>query len=567
MKKGQLLLGGCGCLLCLIATYPSSLHAQTREVKATGNLTFTSHYTGGGGPQYGFQPRPFDYTSNSRLDLTYGKGRLAAILSKPTTFSMPGQPDRYYTLELALPSLTLRFGDLTPRFTDNTTGFARVAGAESKFAVKKVVELHTVYGATRVAAPTQGYMIGTYSQSFFGQRISVTPAKPITVGVSAVKMKDDPTSVDFSAAPYRPRAVDNLVAGSDLTFFFLKRRGSLHLEYAMSVYSDDLEAPDDSSLIRHDTGTLRWLSQRTVADGLVTLNDSTKSGEAVSAKLILPVSTTRTTVEYRRVSRSFRTLSAPYALADNDRYRLQHTSTLFEKALRLNFNGEYQQGNRSGTQAFTLEHLNLFGNVAADKTPIGRVTAGYRQNRRFNDAPEPEPRRADRRLNTVMRSPSLSVTRLVEAGDVALNLSSTLSATWYSDRIRPVSEYRSHSIQFGGQTLPSSRLLLDAQFRYSETIRRARDVERHAIEVQIKNGYDLLREKLHVYAIEGLSTNRSTDGQERSSVWTYGAGVRWSPSLTSTISMQWLSRKQIDYVYADYSFDQHNVELSLTHRW
>ncbi len=410
-------------------------------------------------------------------------------------------------------------------------------------------------------------MIGSYSQSFFGQRVSATPVKAIAVGASAVRIKDDPASVDFTDAPYKPRAADNFVAGSDLTLSFLKRRGSLGFEYVMSIYSDDLTAPVDSSVVRHDSGTLRWLSERTGAVGSVTVNDSTKSGEAIAAKLVLPMATTRTTVEYRQVSRSFRTLTSPYAPADNTRYRLQHTSTLFSKAVRLNLNGEFQRGNRSGTEAFTLQHLNLFSNVAVERTHIGRITAGYRQNRRFNDAPEPEPRRADRRLDTVMRSPSLTVTRLVEAGELDVNVSGTISASWYTDRIRPLSEYRSQSIQLGGQTLPSSRLLVDAQFRYSETIRKARDVERHAIEVQIKNGYDILREKLHFYAIEGLTTNRSTDGQEDSAVWTYGAGFRWSPSVTSAITMQWQSRKQIDYVYADYSFDQHNVELSLTHRW
>ncbi|MDX1429333.1 MAG: hypothetical protein R3282_03550, partial [Rhodothermales bacterium] len=94
MKRGQLLIGGFGCLVFLLSA-SAGLKAQPSTVKATGNLTFASHYSGGSAPQYGFKPKPLDYTSNSRLDVTYGKARFAAILAKPTTFNAPGQPDRH----------------------------------------------------------------------------------------------------------------------------------------------------------------------------------------------------------------------------------------------------------------------------------------------------------------------------------------------------------------------------------------------------------------------------------------------------------------------------------------
>lgn len=114
--------------LFLVVIFSLNLTAQQTNLQISGNINLASQYSIGNSTMNSFQPKPLDYTSNSRLSLQYSSTRFTVTLNKPMTFFRYGQPDKYYTTEYSNPWITARYGDLMPQFTQSTTGYARVAG-------------------------------------------------------------------------------------------------------------------------------------------------------------------------------------------------------------------------------------------------------------------------------------------------------------------------------------------------------------------------------------------------------------------------------------------------------
>lgn len=542
----------------------ASASAQTSPPSVSGQLTLSPIFSSGSAPTYGLAPQPLDFTSNSRLTVDYGEAKVNVLLVKPTTYVRAGQPEQYYTVEVIGKRQTARIGDLSPRFTDNTTGYGRVHGGEVLLAAGDVATLNLVHGLSQRATPTAGYLIGTYQRRFSGARLALSPVRALSLGVNAVSLRDDPASASLQNVGYAPRAGDNALFGSDLTISFLKRhRASLQLEYAASVLTNDLGASDSLGHIRGERLSPRGFADAGLIRRFAIVNDSTRVGHVLAAKLTLPIKSGRTTVELRRASPLFSTLSMPWNQT-GEKLRVQHTSPFFDRAVQVMATGEVSRWDPSRYQTYSVRTLTGYSNVAFTKSPVGRVTVGLRVNRRANDAPAPEAGRFDRRMDASTITPSLAVTRDVRLG-VPLALTTTLTGTFYGDRFRPNYDYRTLGLQMQGQTPQESRLQLNAQTRYALTERTSTGSLRTSAEVLLREGYSVHPERLHLFLINGVALERAPEWNQKSALWTYGGGARWTPSEGTGLELEWQSRRMLDLAFSDH--DQHNLELRLTHRW
>lgn len=551
-------------LTALFVGLAAAATAQPTGPAVTGQLTLSPVFSAGTAPTYGVEPRALDFTSNSRLTVDYGAAKVNLLLVKPTTYAQPGQPDRFYTVEFLARGQTLRFGDLSPRFTDNTTGYGRVNGAQAQLTAGRFAQLDVVHGLSQRAAPTAGYLLGTYERSFTGARLALSPVRAVTLGLNAVRMSDDPASASLAGTFYVPQAGANLLFGGDLTLSFLKqRRASLQVEYAASVLTDDVTAPDSLGRIRGEGLSPRTFAEAGLVRRVTAINDSTRVGNVVAAKLMLPLGPSRTTVEVRRSGPLFAMLSMPWAQS-GEKLRVQHTVPLFDRAVQVIATGEIARTDPSRYQAYGVRALTGYSNVAFARTPVGRVTVGLRTNRRTNDAPAPEAGRFDRRMDATTLSPSLALTRDVRIG-LPLALTTTLTGTLYGDRFRPAYDYRSVGLQVQGQTPSEARTQFDVQARLAATERLASPFLRTSAEVLLREGYSVRPRRLHLFLINGVALERAPEWQQKSALWTYGGGARWTPSEGTGLELEWQSRRMLDLAFPDY--DQHNLELRLTHRW
>ncbi len=550
--------------LFLVVIFQLNLTAQQTPLQISGNINLASQYSLGNSTKNSFQPKPFDYTSNSRLSLQYGLSRFTVILNKPLTLFRYGQPDKYYTLEYSNAWITARYGDLMPQFTQSTTGYARVAGVEGKLNLFRFIEINSVYGVSKLASPTQGYMMGSYRQNFLGGRIKFLPTSSINLGISAVKIKDDINSQDFSGSFSKMLANDNFILGSDLSIFFLNRRANLTVEYAASYFNSDQTAPSNGEIIT-DSKTLNWLTDRKTAQNFVTFNDSTRSGEVITARLVLPISTSRFTLEYRRATKSYVSLAMPYEQSDNERYRLSNNTTLFSGFISFMLNGDYNRSNISKTQLFTTHYANVFTNLSVNPKNFPRITIGWRQNERFNDAPLPVPKKWDRRVKTSMKSANLSVSRDIGLWMIPMTITGTITGNWYKDKIRNTSDYNWYSAQLYTQTLPPSRISWNAQFGYSFNQRTLSKIQRHNFQFLIKEGYDVVFDKLNIYAIEGINIERTSDNQQRTNNFSWGAGARWMPKPGTSVEFEWQYNIYRNFIYTEYNYGRQFFELRINY--
>jgi len=530
----------------------------------TGQISFSPVVTTGNAPTYGLEPEALDFTSNSRLTVDYGGTKVNLLVVKPTTYVRAGQPEQFYTVEVLGKGQALRFGDLSPRFTDHTTGYGRVSGLEAALAAGEMVRLTLVHGLSQRAAPTEGYLVGTYERSFSGGRLALSPVRAVTLGLNAVRTREDPASATLGGGFWTPTAGDNLLFGGDLTVAFLKqRRASLQLEYAASVTTADVTAADTLGRVRGEGLSPDGFARAGLVRRLVTVNDTTRVGNVLAAKLTLPVRSSRTTLEYRKASPLFATADAPWTQTGT-RVRLQHSAPLFDRAVQVTANGEVARTDPSRYQPYGVRTLTGHANVAVAETPVGRVTLGFRANRRTNDAPAPEPGRFDRRADGTTLAPSLAVTRDVRLG-LPISLTATLTGTFFGDRYRPDYDYRTWGLQVQGRTPQEARAQLDLQTRLAVTARPASGALRTSAEVLLREGYSVRPQRLHLFLINGVALESAPEWNQRSALWTYGGGARWTPADATGLELEWQSRRMLDLAFPDY--DQHNLELRLTHRW
>ncbi len=512
----------------------------------TGSISLHSSYLDSNRPLGFGAGGPVSYSSNSRLSLALGRTQLSASLNRPSFSTRSSEPDRYFTLEISNPRFVARYGDLSPQFTSNTAGSTRVFGGELRLRFVRWIEFSTVSGISQRATESQGYMLGGFRQDFRGHRMSVRPGSSLAFGLTAARLRDDGGSAAFYTGPGQPRAQENLLLGSDASLWFLKRQGSLSLEYVGSVFTGDRSAGRSGARMTAADGSARGLALRSGALGWTRLNDSTQAGELFGARLVLPLAASRVTLEYRRTSPLFRSLALPYEPADGERIRVQDYTRLLRGALVWSLTADLLRTNVSRNGPVHGRTLNLHTTFALDQGKSARWNVSWRQNGRENDALPPAGRLWDPRINSISRGLSIARTQPVRFRAIPGTVTQTLAQNEYFDRVRPGSTYQTYSAQIEAQTQASSRLLWTSRVLYSETDRPVSGVTRNASDVYLKHG--LRQGAIEFYLSEGLSMALASDGREKRTTISWGAGGRWSPRAGSTIELEWQSTDLRDAV-------------------
>ena len=525
--------------------------ADASPLGLQGDFTLDSRYTSQSAAVWGRPSHPWDFNSNSRISLDCGGTRLSLSISKPLGFRSETDPSRYITLELGSPWYSVRYGDLSPNFTAATTGFTRVSGLESRLTLKRgLVEVNSVRGSSQRAAPGSAFTAGGYRRFLTGHHLKLSPFRSAAMGLTVLRLKDDLTSMPGLAENTRPvYAKDDLVLGTDMTLYFMRRRASVTLEYVASIYSSDVSAPSTDGTIEADSEVLGALTRNRLVRQFTTVNDSTEAGHMVFGRLVMPVARTRSTFEYRRTSPSFTSLATPYDPSDSERFRLTNTAQIIPSVLTMTFNGDYGRSNLSGTQPFGTESMNLSLNMTASSTTKGRLTTALRQNESRSDAPTSGAIGVlNQRLDRRTRSFSLSGSRPLVAKGVPFTASGMLTASRSDNKTRAASGATTYSVQLGGETLPDSRVIVGSQTNFSRMRLDAGGVTRSDARIWLKGGYEIKPKALELYGSGGVSRAFSSHrfGETQELLW--GGGGKWVPRTGREIEVQWQSSETRDLV-------------------
>lgn len=540
------------------------INAQDKPIIISGGVTASSKYFLDNTANFGYNIKDLDYVSNSYISFQYDVAKLNLSLRKNPSYFNSGLPDKNYTVDFSLPWLTARYGDLNVQFTQNTASYLRIYGAEGKLNFSNKLELNSLIGKSKVATPTQGYMLGSYAQQFTGHRLSVSPINEIKLGFSYLKMSDDASSVDFSGTPFNVNAHENLLLGSDLNIYLLRRQVNINLEYITSFYTEDnSNVSEFNPELRSDSQLLKWIGYRYFVQNLMNTNDSTKAGELIVAKLAFPLFTSRNTFEYRKTSKSYLSLASYQDQPDMEKYRFTNNTRFFSGDLVLMINGYYSRSNLSKTAVYSLYNLNLNTSISVNLEPIGKLMLAWRQSDRYNDAPLPTGKNYDRRINTTNRALSFTYAKDFGLWEIPLLVSGTLTGSWNGNRIRPSGEYDGYSIQFNTEALPPSVFFWTSNITYGSYTYQQNGIRRYSIQLQLKEGYQVMIDRLHLYGLQGYYLSKSSDNSQKSGSFQYGAGVKWFFTQFAFAELQWQGNVFKDYIYTNYNYLQQYLEFSV----
>lgn len=503
-----------------------------------------------------FEHKKLDYTSISNLSMRLNKFELSVKLSKPTFYTFPNQPDKYFTVELKHPYFALRYGDLMPELTQNITGYNRIHGAEAKLKLGDWVELSTVYGKSKNAVSAKGYIPGNYSQTFYAHRLKFIKLDMVNIGFSIVKMQDAAQSMDFSASLFKPKVQDNLIIGSDVTFKFFTNK-TLTLEYAAAIFNSDQSAPITKNVVKTDSKMLDWIVSQNVFMNQVTLNDSASSGELIGAKLVFPISTFFINAEYRRASKRFMSLATPYEQSDNERIRVNTSSNLFSNLLSIYINGEYNRSNISKTQSFSNFRRQLYTSVSVNPQKFGRITLNFQKNDMYNDASPPADKfQWDQRQDASFISGNLSYTKTHSIGKLNFWTTLSLSGNLYKDNIRTSSGYNSYSVQATVNSSDNSQYPLNFQCTFTQMYQSYSDSRQKSVQFLYKQAYNDY--KVMPYISAGVNASWNTVKPDQMNEMILGAGVKWIPKPQLSFDIEWQWKGYVDS-YNNYL--QHIIDI------
>ncbi|MFC2170898.1 hypothetical protein ACFLQJ_02855, partial [Calditrichota bacterium] len=263
------------------------------------------------------------------------------------------QPQHRFRLEAGTQKYVIKVGDVNPRYNKLALWGRRIRGIELDLRPGKFW-FQSVYGDLRRAVDsktgridsvfvnddsTQGldhidttFSSGTYRRWAGAMRISYNPSRNFTVGYLLMKAKDKIQSVRSGNKPK-----DNLVYGLDLNTYAHMRRINFNTSMVVSLYTDDIniapiagtEPIQDIILINQTFDPLPKDTSATLANFYGSIFQKTFSTDS---RMRLRYFDNDLSFGFRRVSKSFHTLSNPTMSRDrqgffvNDRIRLLSSS-------------------------------------------------------------------------------------------------------------------------------------------------------------------------------------------------------------------------------------------------
>jgi len=224
---------------------------------------------------------------------------------------------------------------------------------------------------------------GTFQRKVLGARVSFGSGKTFQYGLSMVKGKDDPKSIDYGKNPE-----ENLGVGSDLYLAFDKNRIIVDGNVSASSYNPNIldgeDIPFDSlTAIGVDIDEKIY----DIAKSLMTINQYIipVPGLAWHGQLRLNYFGNYFSFTYRSVDPTFNSLGQPFILRDNRGFTITDNIRLLQNQLFLTARYMDYENNLDGVKAATTGSRTIGVNLSY--FPMGNlpsVTIGYNNYTRDN---------------------------------------------------------------------------------------------------------------------------------------------------------------------------------------
>jgi len=388
-----------------------------------------SEYVGGTSTSEGIFQRYNGYDQRifrEKFNIKFESGPISLVTKGRLTSEEEGyrQPKHQFQVDLGLTKhFHMRYGDINPRYNEIILWGRRVRGAELDVDVG-FTRLQMIYGdmtrdieglqyvdtlidtTTSTTYQDTTYKYGTYRRWTAATRLSFGAPNRFMVGITAMKAKDDTSSILYGNNPK-----DNLVAGADLNVFFDRKRVALTAQTALSLYNENtLEAPLEDA---EDFKDIIWINQYfdpLPSEGITTdtLTDETsldmdkvvssiiKNALSYKGKLRLRYFGNDLQIGYKSINKSYNTLGNPTLISDKAGYFVKDRLRLFKS--RVYFNIGYEsywdnvndRGDIRSTQDLISTGLSIY---TADHLPD--ITFGFKDILNANDgtqsiyAPDP----------------------------------------------------------------------------------------------------------------------------------------------------------------------------------
>jgi hypothetical protein len=326
------------------------------------------------------------------------------------------QPQHRFTLDMGFRGFRIRAGDIKPRYNELILWGRRVRGGEL-YAGGSFMGVSVIYGQTSRAVDgtiyytsdedpdNPGVMLtdtttvyGTYQRDLAAARLRFGNPDKVSLGLTAMKVRDDTASIDFGDAPK-----DNLVTGLDFSAYFDRRRFSLKGEVALSATSDDIrDAPFEDMADFTDILVVNQHFDPLPDEGIEeSETDSTQTELKVDevAKSIISNSLSYKgrlrmrylrndlQVGYRLINRGYRTLANTSLVNNQAGYYVRDRIRLIGNNVYLNGGFEVYTDNVSGKGAYTNERQKVNAGLSIyTGRSLPDIAFGYSEFLNSNDA-------------------------------------------------------------------------------------------------------------------------------------------------------------------------------------
>lgn len=251
---------------------------------------------------------------------------------------------------------------------------------------------------------------GTFKRDILGMRASFGSRENFQLGFTAVKGKDDISSIRFGGTPE-----ESASSGVDLYLATDNNRLILEGSFNSSLYNPNIlngmDVPRDTL---NNLGVDIPQNVYDLATSLITVNQYLVPypGQAYHGQARLNVANNQLSVMYRYVEDDFHSLGQPFLLRDYKGFTISDQIRLFQNQLFLNLRYQDYENNLANTKPATTDNQTF--NVNISYFPLRNLpslTFGFNNHRRKNgltNVTNPLILPEDNRTNTISFSTSYS---------------------------------------------------------------------------------------------------------------------------------------------------------------
>jgi hypothetical protein len=323
------------------------------------------------------------------------------------------QPVNRFRFDVRGPFLNLAGGDVTPVFHDLILAGRRVRGFQGeiwggpvKVAVVAGQSRRPIGGLLDRVDPTVVARYGTFGQDLFAIRPSVGTGRRFQLGLTALRVRDDVTSInalrtaplgDGSTRSVNPAPKDNLVGGLDLKLRLAGGRVLLQYDNAVSLLANDITGGPLSETEMDEVlaaGGYEPLGVDPLSfDRFFILNASLlpfdldgTSNLAQQVRASVQAGSHLLVAEWRSVGGSYHTLGYQALPRDRAGFRLRDSFSAVDDALVVSLGYERDQDNLDDIKPATTTTSALFATANWQAEPYGVALYGTaRLGTRSND--------------------------------------------------------------------------------------------------------------------------------------------------------------------------------------